>query len=70
VSELIIYVCVSFYLPCSLPYVNILFTVDFYIINFVECKIFLSHKTEFSMVITLLLSQIYFPVLRSAEAFS
>jgi hypothetical protein len=41
-----------------------------YINNFVECKIFLLHKTEISMPIALLVSLILFSISRSDEPFS
>jgi hypothetical protein len=38
----------------------ILFTIDLYINNFVECQIFLFHKMKCSMIINLLVSLIHF----------
>jgi hypothetical protein len=52
--------CFRFIDHVSVPYLNILLIVDFYIINFVESIIFLSDKTEFCMLLTLLVSQIFF----------
>jgi hypothetical protein len=46
------------------------FTIALYTVNFVLCKIFLLHKIEFSMLITLLVSLILFSISRSDEPLS